>query len=533
MPETLADLMRQVGVSHAALDYANSAPPPPRRMPRQMRPAQERLRDANPGVQQQARRELGPVSRDRVSADLDMHAAMAPPREQTDPEEAASMAWQMTPFPHARAAAFHLGRSATGRANEWGQGALELGETALAAQPMWEGAGALRPRLPASRLPMREPAAPLPVNPTRELGYASDGSVLPVAPAQPFRNSLRSGSADLAEAAASGPRPFPDFGALPPPRLRAQSPDASGAGGGRDPFAAYPELPASTVAPPGKSPDNVLMTARGWVEQFGGGPEGERRAMRALEEDLRKLPEDSAHVSVPVMRRDYNAMIEAVRSGAYRQGGPSAFSKDVEAAFPDLYRPTQAAPDGGQAAGVPFDLNSNDAMAMRKAMREHDLTFPGQEDPPTLRPREPFMANLPQRTIAIRDLPAQRQGVDPNVVSDYVAMARRGEKPPPILVREVPGGFQVFDGLHRVEAARRAGVESLEAIDATPLFEPHRFPQLGTPKPPPAEGAIEPGTGASTPNGGPSPLPPSRLKRRPPPKTTDRHKPPKGGSFLG
>ena len=49
-----------------------------------------------------------------------------------------------------------------------------------------------------------EPVTPLPVNPTRELGRASDGSVLPVRPAQPFRQSFVGGSGDLRDAAAMG-----------------------------------------------------------------------------------------------------------------------------------------------------------------------------------------------------------------------------------------------------------------------------------------------------------------------------------------
>ena len=58
----------------------------------------------------------------------------------------------------------------------------------------------------APRLPRlsAEPVTQLPVNPTRELGRASDGSVLPVRPAQPFRQSMVGGSGDLRDAAAMG-----------------------------------------------------------------------------------------------------------------------------------------------------------------------------------------------------------------------------------------------------------------------------------------------------------------------------------------
>lgn len=50
-----------------------------------------------------------------------------------------------------------------------------------------------------------EPATRLSVNPTRELGRAADGSVLPVRPPQPFRQSMVGGSADLREAAQAAP----------------------------------------------------------------------------------------------------------------------------------------------------------------------------------------------------------------------------------------------------------------------------------------------------------------------------------------
>lgn len=47
---------------------------------------------------------------------------------------------------------------------------------------------------------MEAPPARLPVNPARPIGRAADGSVMPVAPSAPFRNSLRGGSDDLMDA---------------------------------------------------------------------------------------------------------------------------------------------------------------------------------------------------------------------------------------------------------------------------------------------------------------------------------------------
>ncbi len=138
------------------------------------------------------------------------------------------------------------------------------------------------------------------------------------------------------------------------------------------------------------------------------------------------------------------------------------------------------APDAGSVQGgnAPqfrdgqYDVYSDDALSLRMALRDHEIPLPGQEDAPPLRPRgQQFGVDLQSRTIPLRELPNRTQGVDADVVRDYTRRAQAGERPPPILVRRVSGGHQVFDGQHRVNAARAAGQADIEAIDATPLFD--------------------------------------------------------------
>jgi len=97
---------------------------------------------------------------------------------------------ELTGLPSVRrsARAFASGDPATGLV-EGGLGMLGVAGMA---------AGVPRGR-PVPRL-AESPPARLPANPARPLGRASDGSVMPIAPRQPFRNSLRGGSDDLREA---------------------------------------------------------------------------------------------------------------------------------------------------------------------------------------------------------------------------------------------------------------------------------------------------------------------------------------------
>ena len=56
----------------------------------------------------------------------------------------------------------------------------------------------------------------------------------------------------------------------------------------------------------------------------------------------------------------------------------------------------------------------------------------------------------------------------PDNVDRYIAMLRAGQKPPPVdLIKQRPRGrrflYRIFDGAHRVRAARRMGLVTIEA----------------------------------------------------------------------
>ena len=122
-------------------------------------------------------------------------------------------ALQFTGLPQLRSGVQHVTNSLTaGRdyqrsADEAGAALPDIALGGLGVLGMLGGSGeSLSGPRAVPRLPRMsaEPVTPLPVNPTRELGRAADGSVLPVRPAQPFRQSFVGGSGDLRNAAAMG-----------------------------------------------------------------------------------------------------------------------------------------------------------------------------------------------------------------------------------------------------------------------------------------------------------------------------------------
>ena len=177
------------------IPYRNATPPRP--MPRVMRPASARMRDPNEGVRRQATSEL--QLRDRIQADLPRREAYAAPRNQI--VEAGQMALESTGLPSIRRGTANVTRGAINAdpnegLRQTGAGAVELGLGGLGVAGM--GAGVPRG---GARLPMRAaiPDEPMPrmTPPPREI--APNG--MTIRPAEPFRNSLRGGSEDLAEAA--------------------------------------------------------------------------------------------------------------------------------------------------------------------------------------------------------------------------------------------------------------------------------------------------------------------------------------------
>lgn len=214
MPDkSFADLLAEVGIQpSAATQYAQSLQrpvpyrnyTPPRPLPRQMRPADVRAYDDNAGVAQQA---LGEMRRDRMTGqDAMLREAQGPASNQF--ADAGMVALETTGVPALRRSydAFEAGDPRQG-IYEGIWGGLGLAGT-LGAIP---GARRGAPRLPTREpvLPqMREPPAPPP------------GSVLPVRPLQPFRQSLIGGADDLTGASRGV------FSEGPPDGMPRRAPDA-------------------------------------------------------------------------------------------------------------------------------------------------------------------------------------------------------------------------------------------------------------------------------------------------------------------
>jgi len=181
----------------------------PRQMPRQMRSPELRAQDPDPHVSAPALAEL--QRRMAAAQDTDAHSAYAPPEPVTW-KEAGEKLLEFTGLPSVRRAAFHVGNSLINNENEWGDAAWEAGNAALMLAPAFEATRAMTaPAAAEARLGVMPPEAP----PTPPPHYVGPNG-MPIAPAQPFRNSLRYGSEDLGEAAAMQ-------------RHGPQSPDAGGA----------------------------------------------------------------------------------------------------------------------------------------------------------------------------------------------------------------------------------------------------------------------------------------------------------------
>lgn len=180
----------------------------PRQMPRQMRSPELRAQDPDPHVSAPALAEL--QRRMAAAQDTDAHSAYAPPEPVTW-KEAGEKLLEFTGLPSVRRAAFHVGNSLINNENEWGDAAWEAGNAALMLAPAFEATRAMTaPAAAEARLGVMPPEAP----PTPPPHYVGPNG-MPIAPAQPFRNSLRYGSEDLADAAAmrSEPSPAPSVGA--------------------------------------------------------------------------------------------------------------------------------------------------------------------------------------------------------------------------------------------------------------------------------------------------------------------------------
>ena len=207
MGDTLADLLREAGIDYsrpaalqqqAPIPYRNVRPPRP--LPRTMRPPEERVRDPNRSVRVQAAAELAPPDIDLGRALTQAPAAMGEDRRHyvsqlrrgEFPDAVRELPGDVTGLNSiSRGVTDFMGGDVRG-------GIINTGLGGLTAATLGVG-----PRLAPRGVPrvVPEPLPRLPTPPPREIGRASDGSVLPIRPAQPFRQSFVGGSRDLNEAA--------------------------------------------------------------------------------------------------------------------------------------------------------------------------------------------------------------------------------------------------------------------------------------------------------------------------------------------
>jgi len=215
--KSFADLLAEAGIQpSAATQYAQSLQrpvpyrnyTPPRPMPRTMRPPEARMFDQNPGVQQQAAAQIR--RQNAVGQDAMLREAQGPANNQF--ADAGMVALETTGIPAIRRSydAFEAGKPREG-IYEGIWGGLGLAGTL----------GAIPGRGRVPRSPMREPVLPT----MREASAPPPGSVLPVRPRQPFRQSLIGGSDDLSGASRGV------FSEGPPDGMPRPAPDAGPSGG--------------------------------------------------------------------------------------------------------------------------------------------------------------------------------------------------------------------------------------------------------------------------------------------------------------
>jgi hypothetical protein len=298
--ETLADLFLAAGVRGQQRPRPLSMRPAWQRTPEANTPyraPQQALADRNtlPYLRQETRNERRQQN-DLAQFALEHEAARnevnTPPGTYLGQD-----ALEMTGLPSVARGIGHL------RDQEPGQALPELALGGLGVFGMVAGDGA---RTPRARPPMRAALPELPTEaprlpnaPARLPGRATDGSVLPIRPPQPFRQSMVGGSDDLAEAAAMRPQVQGD-----------------------------PE---------------ALSLARSWIDTFGGGPDAEARAISVMEQHAR----EATH---PLRRQLLEEAVASVRSRQYVRGEPNTFSARVEEAWPEIYG-SRSGPDARPAQG--------------------------------------------------------------------------------------------------------------------------------------------------------------------------------------
>ena len=334
--KSFADLLREAGVQPSgAIQYAQSlnrpvpyrSYTPPRPLPRRMRPADVRAYDDNPGVAQQA---MGEMRRDRmIGQDAMLREAQGPASNQF--ADAGMVALETTGVPALRRSydAFEAGDPRQG-IYEGIWGGLGLAGT-LGAIP---GARRGAPRLPTREpvLPqMREPPAPPP------------GSVLPVRPPQPFRQSLIGGADDLTGASRGV------FSEGPPDGMPPRAPDA-GAGRGtqltREQAQARLQLLLDDAA---KLEAETRATSQS-IADMRDTASAAREQMRTAAQRMSEVVTPEARPAAPTEKLEFPQDPDQLRVflERLRTEGPDALLAEQRA---------RNAPDGGARGGEQFDTS--------------------------------------------------------------------------------------------------------------------------------------------------------------------------------
>lgn len=346
--------------------------------------------------------------------------------------------------------------------------------------------------------PPAEPVTPIPVNPTREIARAADGSVLPVRPAEPFRQSLVGGSEDLRGAAGLGRNDSPYLAALRAQGFDVDTPLYHGSPGPAEgdlrPSRAFagtwtkPEI--SLTTDPANIANHYASQARngGSLDQFDEGaaiyPVFARNAQHIGGPEAEYVVRNSGDVR-PAFGPDFSQPGTSTPwpEGIFTQGEPgdrlgnAPRASDLRSRHDPFHSPTQVLSDGGAAHGEqwidayrglqqPYDPTV-DAAAAR---RGDPLWF--HSDPQSAgtyaTPRGPvdFEASpniLPSKLRLGRvlrlDAKGQSHAYLPVTAADFAVLrpelARMAEESG-LSVRQITSTDEV------AEAARRLGYDSIE-----------------------------------------------------------------------
>jgi len=92
---------------------------------------------------------------------------------------------------------------------------------------------------------------------------------------------------------------------------------------------------------------------------------------------------------------------------------------------------------------------------------------------------DPTVAQRPIDSIVVDDSFQCRLRQNDDVIDDYAEAYRNGSTLPPVLVFDTPNGLLLVDGFHRIQAARRAGLDDVPCEIRRGTFEEARWAAAG------------------------------------------------------